>query len=294
MCYVSTSINFDFTKQKAAILFFERFKIIIKKHQSHNCMRKNVYIISLITFLAFLGCNKSNNQDKIIEIEKEFSFQPSQGLNESGSIVGLVAQTLKKQDCGGATIDITSRIDGNNISVKVNGLVYPSVCGTQPQFATNNIQFLNIPKGTYNLKISLKDAIVNDGYLTVTDNKFSVSMNKLYGIEVSQNEIMRIQKGLIWGYVNYEQNQQSKYIKFEERLKKFASIQTDIPKGDYGYFVINDQANINVKATIEPKGSTKHLLYYLNSTNTELKNLVDEFRDPAFEIKFFTSDGKVF
>jgi hypothetical protein len=257
-------------------------------------MRKNVYTISLITFLAILGCNKSNNQDKIIEIEKEFSFLPWQGLNESGGVVGLVVQTLKKQDCGGADVDVTTRLDGKNLSIKVNGLIYPPICGSQPQIASDTIQFNDIPKGTYNLKISLKDAIVNDGYLTVTDNKFSMSMNKLYGIEVSQNEIMRIQKGLIWGYVNYEQNQQSKYTKFEERLKKFATVQTDIPKGDYGYFVINDQASINVKATIETKGSTKHLLYYLNTNNTDLKDLVDEFRDPAFEVKFFTSDGKVF
>jgi hypothetical protein len=257
-------------------------------------MRKSVYTISLITFLAFIGCNKINNQDKIIEIEKEFSFQPWQTLNESGGGFSLIAQTLKKQNCGGAKVDVTSLVDAQNISIKVKGLVYPTVCGSQPEFAADTTQLSGLVKGTYNFKIILKDAVVNEGSLKVEDNKYVLNMVKFDGIEVPQTEIMRIQKGLIWGYVNYEQNQDSKFIKFTERLKKFATVQNDIPKGDYGYFVIGDQSSFNVKATINPKGSTKHLLYYLNSNNTELKDLVNEFRDPAFEIKFFTSDGKVF
>jgi hypothetical protein len=257
-------------------------------------MRKNVYTISLIIFLALMGCNKINNQDKIIEIEKEFSFQPWQTLSESGGGFSLIAQTLKKQNCGGTKVDITSLIEAQNISVKVKGLIFPAVCGSQPQFATDTTQLTPLQKGIYNFKIILKDAVVNEGSLKVEDNKYVLNMSKLDGIEVSQTEIMRIQKGLIWGYVNYEQNQDSKFIKFTERLKKFATLQNDIPKGDYGYFVIGDQSSFNVKATINPKGSTKHLLYYLNSTNAELKDLVDEFRDPAFEVKFFTSDGKVF
>jgi hypothetical protein len=257
-------------------------------------MRKNVYTISLITFLAFLGCSKSNNQDKIIEIEKEFSFQPWQTLNESGGDFSLIAQTLKKQDCGGAKVDISSLIDGQNISVKVKGLTLPAVCGAVPQIAADTIQLNGLSKGTYFFKIILKDAVVNEGTLKVEDGRYALNMKRFDGIEVPQSEIIRIPKGLIWGYVNYEQNQQSNYIKFEERLKKFATAQTDIPKGDYGYFVIGEQSNFNVKATINSKGTTKHLLYYLNTNSSELKNLVDEYRGPAFEIKFFTSDGKVF
>jgi hypothetical protein len=257
-------------------------------------MRKNVYTISLITFLAFLGCNKSDNQVKIIEIEKEFSFQPWQTLNETGGGFSLIAHTLKKQVCGGAKVDIVSTIDSKNISVKVKGLIYPTVCGNQPLIAADTIQMNNLVKGSYNFKIILKDAVVNEGTLKVDDNKYALTMSRFDGIEVPQTEIMRIPKGLIWGVVNYEQTQQSKYIIFEERLKKIATAQSDIPKGDYGYFVMGDQSSFNVKTSISPRGSTKHLLYYLNSNNIALKDLVEEFRDPAFELKFFTSDGKVF
>jgi uncharacterized lipoprotein NlpE involved in copper resistance len=257
-------------------------------------MRKNVFTISLILFLALMGCNKINNQDKIIEIEKEFSFQPWQTLNEFGGGFSLITQTLKKQTCGGTKVDITALVDAQNISIKVKGLTYPAVCGNQPQFAMDTTQLSSLIKGTYNFKIILKDAVINEGSLRVDDNKYVLKMAKLDGIELPQTEIMRVPKGLIWGYLNYDMTQDSKSIKFTERIKKFATIQNDIPKGDYGYFVIGDQSSFNVKATINSKGSTKHLLYYLNTSNTELKNLVDEFRDPAFEIKFFTADGKVF
>jgi hypothetical protein len=258
-------------------------------------MRKNVYTISLIIFTAFIGCSKSDNQEKIIEIEKEFSFQPWQTLTESGGEFSLVAQTIKKQECGGAKVNISTDFNSKSITIKVNGLSYPPNCGSQAEIATDTVKFNSLSKGTYNFKITLKDAVVNEGSLIVEDNKYSLNMNRLYGIELPQTEIMRIPKGLIWGYVTYEQSQEAQYVKFESKLKKFATLQSDIPKGDYGYFTINDQAKFNVKVTIDqPKATTKHLLYYLNSNNTELKNLVDEFRDSAFEIKFFTSDGKVF
>jgi hypothetical protein len=256
-------------------------------------MRKNVYTISLITFLAFVGCIKSDNK-KIIEIEKEFTFQPWQTLSETGSEFSLIAQTLKKQDCGGAKVNIVQQNDGKNLSIKINGIINPPVCGSQPEIASDTIKFSSLAKGQYNFKIILKDAIINEGSLTVEDNRYSLDMFNLYGIEVPQTDIMRVPKGLIWGYVNYEQNQESQYTKFETKLKKIASLQTDIAKGDYGFFVIGDQSIFNVKANINTKGVTKHLLYYLNSNNLALKDLVDEFRGSAFEIKFFTSDGKVF
>jgi hypothetical protein len=256
-------------------------------------MRKNVYTISLITFLALMGCSKSDNK-KIIEIEKEFTFQPWQTLSETGSEFSLVAQTLKKQDCGGAKVNIIQQNDGKNLSIKINGITNPSVCGTQPEIASDTIKFTGLAKGLYNFKIILKDAIVNEGSLTVEDNRYSFNMFNLYGIEVPQTDIMRVPKGLIWGYVNYEQNQESQYTKFETKLKKIATVQTDIAKGDYGFFVIGDQSNFNVKATINTKGVTKHLLYFLNSNNLALKDLVDEFRASTFEVKFFTSDGKAF
>jgi hypothetical protein len=256
-------------------------------------MRKNVYTISLITFLAFVGCIKSDNK-KIIEIEKEFTFQPWQSLSETGSEFCLVTQTLKKQDCGGAKVNIVQQNDGKNLSIKINGITNPPVCGSQPEIASDTIKFNSLVKGQYNFKIILKDAIINEGSLTVEDNRYSLDMFNLYGIEVPQTDIMRVPKGLIWGYVNYEQNQESQYTKFETKLKKIASLQTDIAKGDYGFFVIGDQSIFNVKANINTKGVTKHLLYYLNSNNLALKDLVDEFRGSAFEIKFFTSDGKVF
>jgi hypothetical protein len=256
-------------------------------------MRKNVYTISLITFLAFVGCTKSDNK-KIIEIEKEFSFQPWQSLSESGSDFTIIVQTLKKQDCGGAKVSITQQNDVKNLSIKVNGITNPPACGTQPDIATDTIKFSGLTKGFYNFKIILKDAITNEGSLTVEDNKYSLNMTNFYGIEVPQTDIMRVPKGLIWGYVNYELIQESQYTKFETKLKKIATLQTDIAKGDYGFFVIGDQSNFNVKATINSKGVTKHLLYFLNSNNLALKDLVDEFRASTFEVKFFTSDGKAF
>jgi hypothetical protein len=259
-------------------------------------MRKKIYTaISFLIVLTFVSCSKSNNQEKIIAVEKEFSFQPWETLSETGGTFSLITNTINKQKCSGTKVNIVSELIGSSINIHVNGLINPIVCEEKAQLATDTTLISGLTKGKYAFKINLKDAIINEGTLTVDDNKFSLSMRKLDGIEVPMTEVFRIPKGLIWGYVNYEQNQESQYFKFESKLKKFATLQTDIPKGDYGYFIINDQSKFNVKVNIDqPKATTKHLLYYLNSNTTELKNLVEEYRDPAFDIKFFTSDGKVF
>jgi hypothetical protein len=259
-------------------------------------MRKKIYTaISILIVLTIASCSKSNNQEKIIAVEKEFSFQPWETLSETGGTFSLITSTINKQNCGGTKVNIVSQQNGSAININVNGLINPPVCDGKSQLATDTTLISGLTKGKYAFKINLKDAIINDGSLTVEDNKFILSMRKLDGIEVPVSEVLRIPKGLIWGYVNYDQIQEPQYVKFESKLKKFATLQTDIPKGDYGYFTIGEQAKFNVKVTIDkPKATTKHLLYYLNSNNSELKNLVDEFRDPAFEIKFFTSDGKIF
>ena len=259
-------------------------------------MRKNIYtLISLIAVLAIAACSKSGNQEKIIAVEKEFSFQPWELLSESGSTLSLISNTIEPQKCGGTKVKIEVKIDPRGVIVNVNGLTYPSLCDNISLKATDTSRIEGLKKGSYSFKINLKNAIVNDGSLTIEDNKYTLSMNKLDGIEVPISEIMRVPKGLIWGYVSYELPQEANYTKFIDKLKKIASPQNDIPKGDYGYFTMGDQSKFNVKVKIDqPKNKTEHLVYYLNSNSSNLKDLVEEFRNAAFEVKFYTSDGKAF
>jgi hypothetical protein len=273
-----------------------RFEVIILKIIKDDCMRKNIYTaISILFIFVIASCNKTDNQEKIVAVEKEFSFQPWETLSESGGTFSLITSTITKQNCSGTKVNVVSQFNNGGINVKVNGLINPLVCDGKAQLASDTTPILGLAKGKYTFKINLKDAIVNEGTLIVEDNKYLLNMSKLDGIEMPTTEILRVPKGLIWGYVNYEPTQETQFVKFETKLKKIATAQSDIPKGDYGYFVINDQSKVNVKAIIDqPKVTTKHLLYYLNSNYTELKNLVDEFREPVFQIKFFTSDGKVF
>ena len=102
-------------------------------------------------------------------------------------------------------------------------------------------------------------------------------------------------KNIGWLSKNHEFTTGETEQDFIDKLKKIASPQNDIPKGDYGYFTMGDQSKFNVKVKIDqPKNKTEHLVYYLNSNSSNLKDLVEEFRNAAFEVKFYTSDGKIF
>ena len=257
----------------------------------NRIMKKNNYtLLALFTLLVF-GCNKNKEGDKIIDIEKEFTFQLWEKLDEYGGNFQLIASTIQNQKCGGTKIEYAQNTIGSKVIVTIKNLIQPSTCNGKLEPALDTISLGNLTKGTYKLNINLKDAVLNDGTLVVDDKKYTVAMTKEDGIDIPQREILRVPRGAIWGYVSYENGQESKFIKFNDNLLRLTT-PLSITHGDYGYFVVKPSA-IDIKSSFDSKKpNVRQLFATLTGNRIEMQNLVQEYRSQGLDMKIFIFDGK--
>lgn len=259
-------------------------------------MRKKSCGLSLLIIicLTVISCKKDPDTNTIVDVEKEFNIQPWEKLTESGGTFQLQISTVKNQDCGGTGINTNFSSANNKFVTTILSLKKPATCGSLSP-AQDSVELGQLPKGTYAININLRDVISNAGVLTVEDQKFRLDMNKIDGINVPKTEIFRIPKGLIWGSVSFDNTQNAILAKFLDKLSKIATSVSDIPKGDYGYFNIKDALNPDIKGQgTSSKPTTKSYIYSLTSNNAALESIVKEYRDQGLELKFYTSDGKIF
>jgi hypothetical protein len=259
-----------------------------------NIFTKRQYIILKLALIITLfgSCSKKNNQGKIVDIEPEFTVQPWEQLDANGGTFGLAIATIANQNCGGTRIDGTSNKIGSKISVTIKKLLYPNTCNGNAEPARDTVVVGKLTKGKYVFNLNLKDVILNEGTLTVEDNKFSLAMEKTDGITVANKEIYRVPYGTIWGYMSYDNSQEAKATKFFNDLDKVsATIST--PAGDYGYFNYSN-SDLLIKGVYQtPKQVTKKILRRLSGTQDDLDTFIKEHRAQGIEVKIYTFEGKV-
>ncbi len=255
---------------------------------------KAFLMLSVAFFLPLMyGCRKSANEDKIIDIDKEFNIQLWEKLEETGSNLQFVVSTIKNQTCGGTRIDMVSNQIDTKLTVTIKSLIYPQICNGASQPAFDTLTLGNMSNGSYSLNINLKDVVLNSGILTVDEKRFRVSMAHQDGISVTLPELMRVPSGTIWGYVSFETGQDSKLIKFMDNLNKIATPVT-VPNGNYGHFVVGS-SKVDIKSSFETKKpNVRQIFHNLNKSTVELDNLIREYRSQGLDIRILTYNGKVF
>jgi hypothetical protein len=254
---------------------------------------KNYIYYLILSILVFTACKKNANDAKIVDIEKEFSVQLWEQLDENGGNLQLQLSTIQNQPCGATRIDYSQNTFNDKVIVTIKNLISPLTCNNKPEPARDTVSLGNLKKGSYKVNINLKDIVLNDGTLNVEDGKYSLSMRKEDGIAVANREILRVPQGAIWGYVAYDAGQEGKYAKFNDNLLKIVTPLL-ISQGDYGYFNLKSSTSLELKSPVDTKkATTKQLLYKLNATRLDLQNLIFEYRAQGLDIQIFTFDGKV-
>ena len=254
-------------------------------------MKKNIYALSTIFTLLIFSCNKNKASDKIIDVEKEFTFHLWEQLDENGGNFQIIARTIQNQNCGGTHIGYTQNTIGSKITLTLNNLIAPNLCNGKLEPAVDTINLGNIAKGSYKLNINLKDAVLNEGILVVDEKKYALNMFKLDGIDLPEKEVLRVPKGAIWGFVSYDNGQEAKLNKFNDNLLRFTS-PLSIFQGDYGYFNVKP-SSVEIKSAFDSKkANVKQILLNLSGSRTDLQNLIQEYRSQGLDIKIFTFDGK--
>ncbi|MBL7816907.1 MAG: hypothetical protein JNL70_17930 [Saprospiraceae bacterium] len=257
-------------------------------------LRLTPILTLFVAYLLFATSCKSDLGDKetIIAIDKEFEILPWERLDEYGGALQLRIATIKNQECGGTRINYSTNSLNNQLSVSLNSLSYPSICNGFAEPARDTIDLSNIKKGDFPFRLTLKDAIINDGVLHIEEGRYYFEMKKENGISMPKKELLRIPQGAIWGFISTDNGQDARYTQMIDSLRTVAT-PLSIPTGDYGYFNYSG-SDIGIAAKFSTqKPNIRRFILRQTGTKEQLNNIVKYFKTVAgIDFLLFTSDGK--
>lgn len=257
---------------------------------------KTLFAISMAAFLC--GCNLTNDgKDTVVKVTPEFTIDLFEELAASRNFQ-LKIKTLEPQSCINNTIDFTAKRHLSQLTLSIHEILEASDCieGMEKVSATANFGYLS--NGTYEVKLNLKNTIVNEGLLKVSADAYELNMATKSGYELTRELLYRIPGNFIWGYVGYNDQAQAAQ-KATEFLDEINQITTGVQleKGYYGYFTINDD---RVAALHSPPPYSYFKTFYRQTDGNidAIKEVLDSYRAGGnagiMEIKLFTWDGKVY
>ena len=248
----------------------------------------------LFTFgLLLLGsCTGLNSKEVIVDVDKEFTIQPWERLDEFGGGLQLNIATLKNEECGGTTINYGIITTTKKVTITLKNLAYPLTCGAIAP-ARDTLRMPSMQSNTtYDLNINLKDVVFNKGILQVDDAKFTIAMANEDGIIVKSKQVLRVPQNAFWGILANDSGNDKVATQMLDSLKTVAT-PISMVNGDYGYFSV-DNGVVTVKtAPILTKSSQKAVLFRINN-KVALPTVIQNFRATGLEMWLLTSEGKVY
>lgn len=247
----------------------------------------------LLMFLFTVGC-KDNTvvEEPNVSVEKEFRIIPWEALDGNDRAFQINIETILNESCEHTIIDVLPTFGNNDISISIRNIPTPDcLAPIFPATSENMIGTLQSPN--YDLEISLKDVIHNDGELFVEDNYYEIKMENLDGIVIPNTRLYKIPENTIWGYVAYADNASEDIANdFVNEIEGTTSVR-EFEDGFYGYFSIdNNKPTILSEEITQSFDQTFGLGF--SGDNVLLTDILSNYRAqyPDLVFKIFTSKGE--
>ena len=165
-------------------------------------MLKSTSIVAIVFLLIFtFGCkDEPIVEDVNITIEDEFKILLWESLEGNNRSFNLNVETIKSESCENTLIDVAPSIAGNSISFTIHDI--PEADCPAPIFiADANVEIGSLDSQSYEMIISLKNVIQNQGTLMVESDYYELKMKELNGIVVPEKRLYKVPQNTIWGYI---------------------------------------------------------------------------------------------
>lgn len=209
---------------------------------------------------------------------------------------GLWVESMQVYDCSGYGIDATVTQSGGRIEVNLLGVGLNDPCAGAPATARQFLPIGNLQDGVYAFSLSLRDAIVNEGILTVGNGRYILSMPNPQGIDFQNLVLERLPAGIVWGYAATP-NEQAEPIadNFIFDLKTLTT-ESGLTPGFYSYFTVAGTGDVFFHKSITPSGSAEQFVRKLSADPNSLKSLLQTYRNAAqqpLQIRCWTTAGEL-
>lgn len=250
--------------------------------------------------VAFNACrvNDIAEEEPIFTGEPEYAidlFEQRDSMDGSPTF-GLWVERLDLSPCEGYGVDATAQVNGSDIEVAILGLQEKTPCVGDSAPAKRFVPIGNLPDGTYTFSLSIFDVIENNGSLTVTNGRYTLSLPNAQGVFIENFILEPLPDGIIWGYAaTPDEASQPVADNFIADLKALTTAHGLAP-GFYSYFTVSGTGDIILHKRIAPKGPAKLFLYKRAASPDVLRGLLQNYRDSSQQpltIKCWTTQGEL-
>ncbi len=259
-------------------------------------MKVKLLLHCFLAVSVIAGCKLSkHDKETIVKVTPEFAIDIFEKLGDTREFQFKVS-TLEKQECTNFTISTNAALSFNRVTLNVIDLLPPTDCvqGYAPAYGVAEVGIL--PSGYFNLDIHLKNAINNDGMLSVYTDSIVVDLDSEDGLDLIHKVLCRIPETAIWGYTAFDDNDSGADIAAAFKADLTGITQpAKFPQGYYGYFDLDENDNL----ILSPAPAHIYFQTFLMTYNGDIKNvedLVQSYRAAAagadVEFAVFTGTGK--
>ncbi len=254
------------------------------------------FFFAWVVLGSFAGCKLSDeDKETVIKVSPEFSLDLFEKLGDTRQFQVQIS-TVEPQPCENNVIDYSSNVSSDGLFLYLHEIINSPNCINAETIIETEASFGFLNNGSYRVEVTLKDVIQNLGTLSVTQDAYHLQLETQDGIELKHNELRRIPKGYIWGYVGFA-DANSGGVKADSFLAELGAKATAKPlsQGYYGYFIINE--NDQLAFVSQPVFTNFQTFYFKNNVPvSELESLLNLYRsgqnDQDFKIALYTAEGR--
>lgn len=258
--------------------------------------------ISLLLLLTLFSCRKDKDQDTNLilnNLTDEFQISLLENLSPNGKQLVMRVKTLEEVACENANLDYSLEQSTGKIIISINEIDLPSNqdCISNPMFLVTDIPLGQIPDGSTDLEVNLRESVQNVGELHHEESHYRISLRTQHGIDLPYKKLFKIQEGSIWGYIGHRTENSPIVDQFFSDLTQLTA-EGDYEQGNYGHFIYNKSAEETVSFEDNHElPFINRFLLKLTSDKNELVDLIEQYRQQygsELELEIRTWKGEVY
>lgn len=266
-------------------------------------MYRKILLSCLLLVAFFTSCDKETPSGVIVDIEDDFYINMFEDISSGTARFQIDLSTIKEQDCLNYAIiyDLDTNVVNRAIELTINDLLEPEDCIEGMTTTHTIIPMPTLASNLYTFNINLKDAIINEGTLRVTDNRYELEMDTDDGIEIVNSTLYKIPRNTIWGYVAYNNGiSADSAADFITNLTSLSTVfgidnNPDYNVGYYGYFKLDDDFNLELRNE-ESLDASNIIPFIFRHNSDDLQDIIDQADEACntnsnLEITFFSEKG---
>ena len=231
--------------------------------------------------LLFFSCDDASEIELVNTLGTDVKVSMTEYFESDERTLSFKFLTQKDYPCINYRIKSDYQAEGQAINISLSEVQGADVCLEAIAPAASFIDLGELAFGDYPITIQIGESLVNTGTLSVTEGFFELAMNETTGLLIENSQILRIPKGMIWGYVRSAEPATAQSIaqNMVERMQSIGATVRMLPAGDYGYFAVDQAGNATLPHT---ESGSVFLLDYPGEVNNaavlieEAMNSLDE------------------